>query len=77
MQELYSQTDIVKLTWIMAAILFSPVRVGPFALANRIVIVPMSRNRAGPGNTPTGMDATYHARRAGAQRSEENGREPT
>ena len=50
----------------MAPTLFSPVRVGPYELPNRIVMAPMTRNRAGPGNAPTAMNATYYAQRAGA-----------
>jgi N-ethylmaleimide reductase len=33
--------------------LFSPVRLGDLELANRIVMAPMTRNRAGPGDVPT------------------------
>lgn len=46
--------------------LFSPVRLGPYALPNRIVMAPMTRNRAGPGETPTALMATYYAQRASA-----------
>lgn len=46
--------------------LFSPVRVGPYLLPNRIVMAPMTRNRAGPGDAPTAMNATYYAQRASA-----------
>jgi N-ethylmaleimide reductase len=45
---------------------FSPFRLGPLALPNRIVMAPMTRNRAGPGNAPTALNATYYAQRAGA-----------
>lgn len=46
--------------------LFSPARVGPFTLANRIAMAPMTRNRAGAGNVPTDLMATYYAQRASA-----------
>jgi N-ethylmaleimide reductase len=46
--------------------LFSPFRLGPLALPNRIVMAPMTRNRAGPGDAPTALNATYYAQRAGA-----------
>lgn len=46
--------------------LFSPFRLGPLALPNRIVMAPMTRNRAGKGNAPTELNATYYAQRAGA-----------
>ncbi len=46
--------------------IFSPFRLGPLALPNRIVMAPMTRNRAGAGNAPTALNATYYAQRAGA-----------
>jgi len=46
--------------------LFSPFRLGPLDLPNRIVMAPMTRNRAGPGNVPTALNAAYYAQRAGA-----------
>jgi N-ethylmaleimide reductase len=46
--------------------LFSPFRLGSLALPNRIVMAPMTRNRAGAGNAPTALNASYYAQRAGA-----------
>jgi len=46
--------------------LFSPLRVGAFDLPNRVVMAPMTRNRAGPGEVPTELMATYYAQRASA-----------
>jgi N-ethylmaleimide reductase len=46
--------------------IFSPFQLGALALPNRIVMAPMTRNRAGPGNAPTALNATYYAQRAGA-----------
>ncbi|MBO0712739.1 MAG: alkene reductase, partial [Acetobacteraceae bacterium] len=46
--------------------LFSPVQIGPYHLANRIVMAPMTRNRAGPGEAPTALMATYYAQRSSA-----------
>jgi N-ethylmaleimide reductase len=46
--------------------LFTPVRVGPFALNNRIIMAPLTRSRAGPGNVPTQLNALYYAQRASA-----------
>jgi N-ethylmaleimide reductase len=46
--------------------IFSPFRLGPLDLPNRVVMAPMTRNRAGPGNMPTALNATYYAQRAGA-----------
>ncbi len=51
----------------MSAIdLFSSFRLGALDLPNRIVMAPMTRNRAGPGNAPTPLNATYYAQRVGA-----------
>lgn len=46
--------------------LFSSYQLGPITLANRIVMAPMTRNRAAEGNVPTALNATYYAQRAGA-----------
>jgi N-ethylmaleimide reductase len=45
--------------------LFDPVQAGGLSLANRIVMAPLTRNRA-PGAEPTPMMATYYAQRASA-----------
>jgi N-ethylmaleimide reductase len=44
--------------------LFSPFQLGSLQLPNRIVMAPMTRNRAGTGNAPTALNATYYAQRA-------------
>ena len=46
--------------------LFSPVEVGPLRLRNRVVMAPLTRSRAGPGNVPTQLNALYYAQRASA-----------
>jgi N-ethylmaleimide reductase len=46
--------------------IFSPFTLGPLTLPNRIVMAPMTRNRAGPGNVPNELNATYYAQRASA-----------
>ncbi len=46
--------------------LLSPIRLGGYVLPNRIVMAPMTRSRAGPGNIPLAMAATYYAQRATA-----------
>lgn len=46
--------------------LFTPIRLGSAELRNRIVMAPMTRNRAGAGQVPTEMVATYYAQRASA-----------
>jgi N-ethylmaleimide reductase len=46
--------------------LFAPARLGPLDLANRLVMAPMSRNRAAAGGVPTPDMAEYYAQRASA-----------
>jgi N-ethylmaleimide reductase len=46
--------------------LFDPIRIGDISVANRIVMAPLTRNRAGPGQVPTALMATYYAQRASA-----------
>jgi N-ethylmaleimide reductase len=46
--------------------LFAPFELGALVLVNRIVMAPMTRNRAGPGNVPTWLNAEYYAQRASA-----------
>jgi N-ethylmaleimide reductase len=46
--------------------LFEPVRLGALALRNRIVMSPMTRSRAGPGDVPTELHAEYYRQRAAA-----------
>jgi N-ethylmaleimide reductase len=43
--------------------LFDPVRIGAWSLPNRVVMAPLTRNRA-PGQLPTPLMATYYAQRA-------------
>jgi N-ethylmaleimide reductase len=51
----------------MSAIdIFSPFRLGTLTLPNRVVMAPMTRNRAGPGYAPTALNATYYAQRSSA-----------
>ncbi|MEP7209355.1 MAG: alkene reductase [Alphaproteobacteria bacterium] len=46
--------------------LFQKVDVGAFELSNRIVMAPLTRNRAGPGLVPGEFAAEYYAQRASA-----------
>jgi N-ethylmaleimide reductase len=48
------------------ASLFSPLRLGPLQLPNRVVMAPLTRSRAGPGDVPRPMAAVYYAQRASA-----------
>ena len=44
-------------------LLFAPVHVGPLELKNRIVMAPMTRNRAGDGDVPQLIAAEYYGQR--------------
>lgn len=46
--------------------LLSPVKLGRYELPNRIVMAPLTRMRAGAGNVPTSLNATYYVQRASA-----------
>jgi N-ethylmaleimide reductase len=48
------------------ATLFDPLRFGHIDSANRIVMAPLTRNRAGPGQVPTSLMTTYYEQRASA-----------
>lgn len=50
----------------MSPNLFSPVKLGPYELRNRIVMAPLTRSRAGNGNVPHTLNALYYAQRASA-----------
>ena len=44
--------------------LFDPLQLGDIAIANRVVMAPLTRDRAGPGRTPRPLNAEYYAQRA-------------
>ena len=46
--------------------MFSPVKLGELSLRNRVVMAPMTRDRAGPGDVPTEIMVEYYRQRAGA-----------
>jgi N-ethylmaleimide reductase len=46
--------------------LFSPIELGPYRLANRIVMAPLTRGRAGRGKAPGVLNAEYYGQRASA-----------
>lgn len=48
------------------ATLFQPYQLGPITLANRVVMAPLTRNRAEEGLVPSRFAATYYAQRASA-----------
>ncbi|WP_119155832.1 alkene reductase [Caldimonas tepidiphila] len=50
----------------MTRTLFEPVRLGELELANRIVMAPMTRNRAEPDGTPSALMREHYAQRADA-----------
>ncbi|MBC2661848.1 alkene reductase [Novosphingobium flavum] len=46
--------------------IFAPVRLGELELANRVVMAPMTRDRAGPADEPTDLMVEYYRQRASA-----------
>ena len=50
----------------MALDLFSPVKLGSMHLSNRIVMAPLTRNRAGEHGVPQPLNVTYYEQRASA-----------
>ena len=46
--------------------LFTPLELGPLHLANRMVMAPLTRNRAGAGNVPQAINVEYYRQRASA-----------
>lgn len=46
--------------------LFSPIMLGKISLKNRIVMAPLTRNRAGEGGVPQDLNVTYYEQRASA-----------
>jgi len=45
---------------------FEPVRIGRWDLPQRFIMAPLTRNRAGEGQAPTDLNATYYGQRASA-----------
>jgi N-ethylmaleimide reductase len=50
----------------MALDLFCPVKLGSISLKNRMVMAPLTRNRAGEGGVPLAMNVKYYEQRASA-----------
>jgi N-ethylmaleimide reductase len=50
----------------MALDLFSSVKLGAISLKNRMVMAPLTRNRAGEGGVPQTINVTYYEQRASA-----------
>jgi len=48
----------------MTSSLYDPLQIGDIALANRLVMAPLTRNRAGAGQVPTQLMAEYYRQRA-------------
>ena len=46
--------------------LFTPIRLGSLSLPNRVVMAPLTRQRAGEGDAPTALNALRYAQRASA-----------
>jgi N-ethylmaleimide reductase len=50
----------------MTKTLFEPYTLGSLTLSNRIIMAPLTRNRAGPGFVPGDLTAEYYGQRASA-----------
>ena len=61
----------------MSGLLFSSVTLGALTLRNRVIMAPMTRDRAGSGDVPTALMAQYYAQRAGAGLIVTEGVQPT
>lgn len=48
----------------MSTPLISPIKLGRYTLPNRVVLAPLTRNRAGEGLAPTALNALHYAQRA-------------
>ena len=46
--------------------LFNPITIGKLQLPNRVIMAPLTRNRAGEGNVPQAIGVTYYEQRATA-----------
>lgn len=46
--------------------LFTPIQIGPYQLPNRVLMAPLTRNRALAGDVPGPLNAEYYAQRTGA-----------
>ena len=46
--------------------LFEAYKLGSLTLSNRVVLAPLTRNRAGAGLVPSPLAATYYSQRASA-----------
>ncbi len=57
--------------------IFDPVRLGDLTLANRIVMAPMTRSRAGAGDAPTDLNVEYYRQRATAGLIVSEGTQPS
>ena len=57
--------------------LFVPFSLGPLQLDNRLVMAPLTRNRAGEGEAPTALAAEYYAQRASAGLIVSEGTQPS
>ena len=54
------------MTTTATGVLFTPARLGDLELPNRLVMAPLTRNRAEADGTPSDLMRTYYAQRAGA-----------
>ncbi len=62
---------------VMHESLFTPATAGALTTKNRLVMAPMTRNRAGDGEAPGPLNAEYYAQRAGSGLIVTEGTQPT
>lgn len=63
---MHPHRDITHRPWTEGTDLFDPAPLGSLQLANRIVMAPLTRSRAGADGIPTALMAKYYAQRASA-----------
>lgn len=56
----------MTVTTVASTDLLTPVQMGSYLLPNRVVMAPLTRNRAAAGHVVTQLQATYYAQRASA-----------
>ncbi len=61
-----STSKVSKGTWTAPVDLFTPVKLGPYELTSRVLMAPLTRNRAGPGGVPQEINVEYYAQRSSA-----------
>ena len=64
MKSLRQRTNVLAANLRRMTTLFDPVQIGDLTLANRLVMAPLTRDRAAAGRVPHALNATYYEQRA-------------